>query len=57
MSCVNCSNAVRNAVTAIDGVIDVVIVISNGRVTIEHNSGVSAEAIKNSIIAAGYSIN
>jgi copper ion binding protein len=56
MTCNSCVNKVTKAVSALDGVASVSVDLRADEVTVEHDSSVDVGAIKESIIAEGYSI-
>ncbi|MCL2072246.1 MAG: heavy-metal-associated domain-containing protein [Oscillospiraceae bacterium] len=56
MSCAACATKVKNAVTALAGVVDVTVALNTGRVTVVHNRSLNVDVIKNAIIAAGYQV-
>jgi copper chaperone CopZ len=56
MSCGRCVTAVRNVVSALDGVINVSVVLNSGLVTVEHNPGLSVTEIREAITTEGFSI-
>ncbi|MDR1668541.1 MAG: copper ion binding protein [Oscillospiraceae bacterium] len=54
MSCSHCENAVKKAVSAIDGVTAVEVSLAGKTVSVTHDGRVSAEDIKREIEEAGY---
>ena len=56
MTCNRCANQVINAVSAAEGVVDVIVDVSADRVTIEHEPELDVDIIKNVIEAEGYNI-
>ncbi len=56
MTCSGCMSKVSTAVTAVDGVTDVDVDISNGELTVISESPVSPEVIRNAVNEAGYEV-
>lgn len=56
MTCSGCMNKVTNAVTAVDGVIDVDVDISNGELTVISEAATDHDAVKAAVVDAGYEI-
>lgn len=56
MSCEGCASAVRAELTAVPGVVDVDIELSDGTVTIGSDRSVDAAAIKAAVEEAGYEL-
>ena len=56
MSCSHCENAVKNAVSAINGVTSVEVDLKNGFVLITHGENVTESVIKNKIEEQGYDV-
>jgi copper ion binding protein len=56
MTCTGCMTKVTNAVTAVDGVNDVDVDISNGELTVLSDAPVEAEHIKKAIKDVGYEV-
>ena len=54
MSCNHCVNAVKSALTAIDGVASVDVTLDPGHATVEHDPGVQTLTIVNAIEEEGY---
>lgn len=54
ISCQHCVNAVTNAVSAVSGVQNVTVVLSDQSVTVERNDDVSSDTIVAAINDAGY---
>ena len=46
MSCSHCENAIKTAVTSIEGVTDVTVDLANKTVTVAHDESVTADVIK-----------
>jgi len=56
MSCSHCENAVKNAVSAINGVTNVDVDLKTGFVLVTHDEGVMESVIKNEIEEQGYDV-
>ena len=56
MSCSHCENAVKNAVSAINGVTNVEVDLKNGFVLVTHDANVTESIIKNEIEEQGYDV-
>jgi copper ion binding protein len=56
MSCAHCENAVKKAVSALDGVASVAVDLPAKTVSIEHDGTVSTDAIKEAIEDQGYDV-
>ena len=56
MTCCRCENAVKKAVSAINGVTDVEVDVKGEIVIITHNESVTTDAIKNEIEEQGYDV-
>jgi len=56
MTCNRCANQVINAVSAAEGVIDVLVDVSADKVTIEHDAELDIDMIKSTIEAEGYNL-
>ncbi|MDR0300913.1 MAG: copper ion binding protein [Treponema sp.] len=56
MSCAHCENAVKNAVSAINGVTNVAVDLAMKTVTVVHNENVTADSVKNAIEELGYDV-
>jgi copper chaperone len=56
MTCSHCENAVRKAVSAIDGVTGVTVDLAGKVVTVTHSENVTADIIKNEIEEQGYDV-
>lgn len=57
MSCLHCVRAVTNAVSALDGVADVNVVLEDGTAAVEYDSEkVTLEQIKTAIAEEGYKV-
>jgi copper chaperone len=56
MSCSHCENAVKNAVSAINGVTNVTVDLAGKTVTVTHDENVTAETIKSVIEELGYEV-
>jgi copper chaperone len=56
MTCSGCMTKVTNAVTAVDGVNDVDVDISNGELTVFSDTPVDTEHIKKAIKDVGYEV-
>ncbi|MCL1904140.1 MAG: cation transporter [Oscillospiraceae bacterium] len=54
MSCGKCVNSITAELNKIDGVFDVVVDLDEKNATVEHDSSVSEDDIKEGIMAAGY---
>jgi copper chaperone len=52
MSCQHCVNAVFTALTPVEGIVSVQVVI--GSVVVEHNGRATVEALREAIAVAGY---
>ena len=56
MTCSHCVSAVKNAVSAISGVTDVAVDLTEKTVTVEHDESVVAACIKCEIEEQGYDV-
>ncbi len=56
MSCSHCENAVKTAVSALNGVTEVLVDLASKTVTVTHDEKVSVESIKNEIEDQGYDV-
>ena len=56
MTCMNCEFRIRNAVTDLEGVIDVEVSLRDETVTVTHEEELEIESIKEAIVAIGYTI-
>lgn len=56
MSCGHCSAAVKKAVSAINGVAEVMVDLAGKTVTITHNESVTVDNIKSQIEEQGYDV-
>ena len=56
MTCSGCMNKVTNAVTAIDGVTDVDVDISNGELTVTGDAELDGDKVRAAVADAGYEI-
>lgn len=56
MTCNHCKDRVEEALKAVDGVVNVVVNIGSGIVTVECNDGVGLDALANAVEEAGYTI-
>ncbi len=56
MSCSHCENAVKNAVSTISGVSEVLVDLKGKTVTVTHDENVTIESIKSEIEDQGYDI-
>jgi copper chaperone len=56
MTCSGCTNKVTNAVTAVDGVTDVDVDISNGELTVIGDAEIDAAEVRAAVADAGYEI-
>ncbi len=56
MSCSHCENAVKGAVSAINGVTAVAVDLAAKTVTVSHNDSVDVSAIANAIEEQGYDV-
>ncbi|NVN49550.1 heavy metal-associated domain-containing protein [Mycolicibacterium hippocampi] len=56
MSCGGCASSVRAELSAIPGVVDVTIDVSNGTVTIDSDAPVEATAVRTAVEEAGYQL-
>jgi copper chaperone len=56
MTCSGCMNKVTNAVTAVDGVTDVDVDISNGELTVTSDAELDTDKVRAAVADAGYEI-
>jgi copper chaperone len=56
MTCSGCMNKVTGAVTAVAGVTDVDVDISNGELTVVSDTEVDPQIVRNAVSEAGYEI-
>jgi copper chaperone CopZ len=56
MTCSGCMNKVTNAVTAVDGVTDVDVDISNGELTVVSDTEIDSAEVRAAVADAGYEI-
>ncbi len=56
MTCGHCVKAVTEEVSAIDGVTHVEVDLDSGRVTIESDAPIDADALEAAVVEAGYSL-
>ena len=56
MTCSHCENAIKKAVSAIDGVSGVRVDLAGKTITVTHDETVVLDALKNEIEEEGYSI-
>ena len=56
MSCSHCENAVKTAVSALNGVTDVDVDLKNGFVLVTHDENATESIIKNEIEEQGYDV-
>ena len=56
MSCSHCENAVKKAVSAINGVAGLAVDLAGKTVTVTHDGSVAVERIKNAIEEQGYDV-
>jgi len=56
MTCSGCMNKVTNAVTAVDGVTDVDVDISNGELTVTGDAELDGDKVRAAVADAGYEI-
>ncbi len=56
MSCASCEAKVRTAVSALEGVTEVTVVVQTGRVTILHDPALSPADIADLITSLGYQV-
>jgi copper chaperone len=56
MSCSHCENAVKKAVSEINGVTTVVVDLAGKTVTVTHEGNVTADTIKSAIEEQGYDV-
>ncbi|MBE8516163.1 heavy-metal-associated domain-containing protein [Amycolatopsis sp. H6(2020)] len=56
MTCSGCMNKVTNAVTAVDGVTDVDVDISNGELTVTGDAELDTDKVRAAVTEAGYEI-
>jgi copper chaperone len=56
MSCAHCENAVKKAVSAINGVTNVAVELAGKTVTVTHDENVTADTVKNAIEELGYTV-
>ena len=56
MSCSHCEKTVKKAVAVIDGVVEVIVELSDKTVTVTHNETVTFDIIKNEIEDQGYDV-
>ena len=56
MTCSGCMNKVTNAVTAVDGVTDVDVDISNGELTVTGDAELDSDKVRAAVADAGYEI-
>lgn len=56
MTCSGCMNKVTNAVTAVDGVTDVDVDISNGELTVTGDAELDTGKVRAAVTEAGYEI-
>jgi copper chaperone len=54
ITCGGCANAVKRAVSALPGVADVAVEISEKRVTVTHDDRVSLSAVEDALKKAGF---
>lgn len=58
MTCGGCTSSVTKALKAINGVDDVAVSLSNGKVTVQYDEKLtSPEQLKSAVIEAGYGID
>lgn len=58
MTCGGCTSSVTKALRAINGVDDVAVSLSNGKVTVQYDEKLtSPEQLKSAVIEAGYGID
>ena len=56
MSCQHCEDAVKKAVSAINGVTGVAVDLAGKTVTVTHDESVTADSMKNEIEEQGYEV-